>query len=119
MDLIKEQIRIAAGEPLSVDPGGHQDLRPCHRMQDQRGESGEELYAMPGHDHRHPSARAAAESVWTRRFTTITGSRPNYDSMILKLIVHDKDRESAIAKMRSALGELVIEGINDESGFPV
>ena len=35
----------------------------------------------------------------------------NYDSMILKLIVHDKDRESAIAKMRSALGELVIEGI--------
>ena len=35
----------------------------------------------------------------------------NYDSMILKLIVHDKYRESAIAKMRSALGELVIEGI--------
>ncbi len=35
---------------------------------------------------------------------------PNYDSMILKLIVRDKDRASAIAKMRSALGELVIEG---------
>ena len=36
---------------------------------------------------------------------------PNYDSMILKLIVHDGDRASAIAKMRSALGELVIEGV--------
>ena len=42
---------------------------------------------------------------------------PNYDSMILKLIVRDKDRESAIAKMRSALGELVIEGINTNLDF--
>ena len=47
MDLIKEQIRIR----------GHQDLWPCYRMQDQRGESGEELYAMSGHDHRYPSPR--------------------------------------------------------------
>ena len=42
---------------------------------------------------------------------------PNYDSMILKLIVRDKDRESAIAKMRSALGELVIEGIKTNLDF--
>lgn len=42
---------------------------------------------------------------------------PNYDSMILKLIVHDKDRPSAIAKMRSALGELVIEGITTNVDF--
>ena len=41
----------------------------------------------------------------------------NYDSMILKLIVHDKDRESAIAKMRSALGELIIEGIDTNLDF--
>ena len=37
--------------------------------------------------------------------------------MILKLIVHDKDRKSAIAKMRSALGELVIEGIETNLDF--
>ncbi len=37
--------------------------------------------------------------------------------MILKLIVHDKDRPSAIAKMRSALGELVIEGITTNVDF--
>ena len=42
---------------------------------------------------------------------------PNYDSMLLKLIVHDKDRGSAIAKMRSALGELVIEGIETNLDF--
>ena len=43
---------------------------------------------------------------------------PNYDSMILKLIVRDKDRESAIAKMRSALGSLSSRD-QYESGFPV
>ena len=35
----------------------------------------------------------------------------------MKLIVHGKDRESAIAKMRSALGELVIEGIETNLDF--
>lgn len=35
---------------------------------------------------------------------------PHYDSMIAKLIVHDRDRESALNKMDRALGELVIEG---------
>ena len=41
----------------------------------------------------------------------------NYDSMLLKLIVHGEDRETAIAKMRSALGELVIEGSNTNLDF--
>ena len=75
LDLIKEQIRIAAGEPLSVT---QEDIQ------------------ITGH---------AIEC------------RINYDSMILKLIVHDKDRPSAIAKMRSALGELVIEGITTNVDF--
>ena len=37
---------------------------------------------------------------------------PNYDSMIGKLIVHGDTREQALARMRTALGETVIEGIN-------
>ena len=36
---------------------------------------------------------------------------PYYDSMLAKLIVHAKSREEAILKMRSALGEVIIEGI--------
>lgn len=36
---------------------------------------------------------------------------PYYDSMIAKIIVHAKDRPSAIAKMRSALGEINIDGV--------
>ena len=34
---------------------------------------------------------------------------PNYDSMIMKVIVHDKDRASAITKLRSTLGEVIID----------
>ena len=41
----------------------------------------------------------------------------NYDSMLMKLIVYDQDRESAIAKMRSALGEVIIEGIETNINF--
>ena len=42
-----------------------------------------------------------------------TGYRvpPNYDSMIGKLIVHGPDRETAIARMRVALSEMVVDGI--------
>lgn len=42
---------------------------------------------------------------------------PNYDSMIMKVIVHDKDRASAIAKMRSVLGEVIIEGVETNLDF--
>lgn len=42
---------------------------------------------------------------------------PNYDSMLLKLIAHGKDRDEAIQKMRSALGELIIEGIETNVDF--
>jgi acetyl-CoA carboxylase biotin carboxylase subunit len=37
---------------------------------------------------------------------------PYYDSMLAKLIVHGKDREDALAKMQSALGEVIIEGVD-------
>ena len=37
---------------------------------------------------------------------------PYYDSMLAKLIVHAKSREEAIMKMKSALGEVIIEGID-------
>ena len=40
-----------------------------------------------------------------------------YDSMIGKLIVHGKDRAEAIAKMKSALGEFVVEGIHTNTDF--
>lgn len=41
----------------------------------------------------------------------------NYDSMIAKVIVHGKDRKESIAKMKSALREFVIEGIDTNIEF--
>ena len=41
----------------------------------------------------------------------------NYDSMLAKVIVHGKNREESIAKMRSAIAELVIEGIDTNVEF--
>lgn len=42
---------------------------------------------------------------------------PTYDSMLLKLIVHGKDRTESIAKMKSAVAELVIEGVQTNRDF--
>lgn len=41
----------------------------------------------------------------------------SYDAMIAKLIVHGKDREESICKMKSAIAELVIEGIDTNMDF--
>ena len=89
MDLIKEQIRIAAEKNFMPCPGMITDIHLP-------GGRGVRVDTAVYNNYRIP---------------------PNYDSMILKLIVRDKDRESAIAKMRSALGELVIEGINTNLDF--
>jgi acetyl-CoA carboxylase biotin carboxylase subunit len=116
LDLIIEQIRIAAGEPLSVtqdqikiqghaiecrinaeNPARH--FMPCPGLITNVHTPGGNGVRVDSHiysDYRVP---------------------PNYDSMLLKLIVHGKDRKSAIAKMRSALGELVIEGIETNLDF--
>ena len=42
---------------------------------------------------------------------------PNYDSMIVKIIVYDRDRQSAIKKMISTLGEVVVEGVKTNIDF--
>ena len=42
---------------------------------------------------------------------------PTYDSMLAKIIVHGKDREESISKMKSAIAELVVEGIKTNADF--
>ena len=42
---------------------------------------------------------------------------PTYDSMLAKLIVHGKNREESIAKMKSAVAEFVVEGITTNIDF--
>lgn len=110
MDLVKEQIRIAAGEPLSVK---QEDVKISgHAIECRINAENPEKNFMPCpgtiEEIHLPGGRGVRVDTAAYNHYKIPA---NYDSMILKLIVHDKDRESAIAKMRSALGELVIEGI--------
>lgn len=115
VDLIKEQIRVAAGLPLSfrqnqIKPSGHvievrvnaedpERFVPCPgKLQ---------VFNLPG----GPGVRVdtCAYAGWT--------VPPYYDSMIAKLIVHAPTRDEAIARMKRALYEFTIEGIKTTIPF--
>ena len=110
LDLIKEQIFIAAGEKLQwkqkdIHITGHaiecrlnaenpaKNFMPCPGKIDY-------LHLPGGNGVRIDSAIYTGYTI-----------PPNYDSMIAKIIVYGKDRQTAIDKMRSALGEVNIDGI--------
>ena len=116
MDLIREQIRIAAGEPLLVTQD--QIRIEGHAIECRINAENPSRHFMPCpglitnvHTPGGNGVRVDSHIYCDYRVP------PNYDSMLLKLIVHGKDRKSAIAKMRSALGELVIEGIETNLDF--
>ncbi|MFT5712092.1 MAG: acetyl-CoA carboxylase biotin carboxylase subunit [Glaciecola sp.] len=109
VDLIKEQLRIAAGQPLSIEQSqiqirGHaiecrinaedpQTFIPC---------AGKiTMFHAPG----------GLGVRWESHIYSGYTVPPYYDSMIGKLITYGDTREEAIAKMRHALRELVVEGI--------
>ena len=115
-DLIKEQINIAAGEKLSFT----QDdvVIRGHAIECRINAENPERNFMPcpgliTNVHFPGGKGVRVDSHIYNNYRV----PPNYDSMLLKLIVHSKDRATAIAKMRSALGELVIEGIDTNLDF--
>lgn len=116
LDLIKAQIRIAAGEPLGftqeeVVLRGHAIECRINAENPSRG-----FMPCPGQitNVHVPGGRGVRIDTAIYNDYRVP---PHYDSMLLKLIVYDRDRPSAIAKMRSALGELIIEGIETNLDF--
>lgn len=116
IDIIKEQLKIASGEKLQYKQDdikftGHslearinaenpyKNFMPCP------GEI-KELHIPGGNGIRIDTAIYPGYKI-----------PPTYDSMIAKSIVHGKDRNESIAKMKSALGEFVIDGINTNIDF--
>lgn len=116
IDLVKEQMRIADGRKLSytqddVQIKGHaiecrinaedprHNFRPCPGTIT-------DMYLPGGKGIRIDSAIYSGYTI-----------SPYYDSMIAKLIVYAKSRKEAIAKMHSALGEVIIEGITTNIDF--
>ena len=111
IDLIKEQIRIASGKKLSYAQedghlGGH--AIEC-RINAENPEKG--FRPSPGTitDMYLPGGKGIRIDAAIYSGYTIP---PYYDSMVAKLIVWAKNRNEAIRKMQSALGEIIIEGID-------
>lgn len=110
LDLIKEQIHIAQGEKLAFK---QKDIElKGHAIECRINAEDPERNFMPNPgkiDYLHlPGGNGIRVDSAIFSGYTIP---PYYDSMIAKIIVYAKDRKSAIDKMRSALGELNIDGV--------
>jgi acetyl-CoA carboxylase biotin carboxylase subunit len=109
VDIVKEQIRIAAGERLSFKQG---DVTfTGHSIECRVNAEDPETFApSPGVIHAFSVPGGPGVRVDTFAHSECTVS-PYYDSMIAKIIVHGRDRQEAIARMRRTLEMTVIEGI--------
>lgn len=116
VDLIKEQIKIASGEKLEftqddIKLDGHAiECRinaedPDKNFMPNAGTI-KEMYMPGGNGVRVDSSIYSGYEI-----------NPFYDSMLAKLIVHGKSRKETIDKMRSALGEVIIEGIKSNVDY--
>ena len=116
LDLIKEQIRVAAGEPLSVTQD-QVEIRG-HAIECRINAENPQKHFMPCPGRIQTVHLPGGNGVRVDTHIYSDYKVPaNYDSMLMKLIVYDKDREAAIAKMQSALGEVIIEGIETTINF--
>ncbi|PWR03442.1 acetyl-CoA carboxylase biotin carboxylase subunit [Meridianimarinicoccus roseus] len=110
VDLVREQIRVAAGQPLSF---GQDDLRINGHAIEVRinAERLPNFNPCPG----TITAYHAPGGLGVRMDSALyNGYRipPYYDSLIGKLIVHGRDRPEALARLNRALGELIVDGID-------
>jgi acetyl-CoA carboxylase biotin carboxylase subunit len=109
IDLIKEQIRLAAGHPLSLR---QQDVTLTGHSLECRinAEDPEKFTPSPGTITKYspPGGFGIRVDSAMESGSVVV---PYYDSMIAKLITHGRDRQESVARMKRALGEFIIEGI--------
>lgn len=118
IDIVKEQIRIAAGEKLGIK---QRELKPNGHAIECRINAEDPLKGF------RPSPGKITALHFPGGFGVRVDSHiyqeyvipPYYDSMIAKLIVHAKTREEAIARMLRALEEFVIEGVHTTIPFHI
>ena len=115
IDIVKEQIKLSAGLPLEyrqnqIKPSGH--AIECRI----NAEDPERFIPSPGKITFLSLPGGPGVRVDTAIYCGYVVPS-HYDSLIAKLIVHGKDRTEAIAKMRRALDEFIIEGVNTTIPF--
>ena len=109
IDIVKQQLLIAAGEPLSIK---QEDIKIIGHAMECRlnAEDSDTFIPSPGKITRYHSAGGFGVRVDSHIYSGYTVP-PNYDSMIGKLITHGEDRATAIKRMQGALQEMIIDGI--------
>jgi len=109
LDLVKEQIRVAAGLPLSFSQ--NQVLIKGHSIECRiNAEDPEKFTPSPGTITAFNPPGGPGVRVETAAYTQYV-IPPYYDSMIAKLVVHADTRDDAIMRMQRALTEFIIEGV--------
>jgi acetyl-CoA carboxylase biotin carboxylase subunit len=109
VDIVKEQLKIAAGAGLSYR---QEDIRWTGHAVECRinAEDPKNFLPSPGTITQYHAPGGPGIRVDTHIYNGYTVP-PYYDSMIAKLVAHGEDRASALARMRGALSEIVIDGI--------
>ena len=110
VDIVREQIKIAAGEPLSIKQS---DVRLRGHAVECRinAENSETFLPSPGQITQYHQPGGPGIRVDSHIFHNYKVP-PYYDSMIAKVIAYGENREQAIQRMRGALREMVVEGID-------
>ncbi|MDH4027198.1 MAG: acetyl-CoA carboxylase biotin carboxylase subunit, partial [Nitrospirota bacterium] len=115
IDIVKEQIRVAAGQPLGFKQS---DIKFSGHSIECRinAEDPVKFFPSPGTISLFIPPGGQGVRVDTAAYTGWTVPM-HYDSLIAKLIAHGRDREEALMKMKRALREFVIEGIKTTIPF--
>ena len=110
VDLVREQLRVASGLPLSFSQS---DIKiKGHSIECRiNAEDAKTFIPCPGRIETYHAPGGPGVRVDSHIYTGYTVP-PYYDSMIGKLITYGSTRDIAIARMNTALSEMVIEGIN-------
>ena len=116
VDIIKEQIKIASGEVLSFKQKDIAFTGHSMEVRINAEDPDKNFMPCPGtiKDLHLPGGNGVRIDTAIYPGYKIP---PTYDSMIAKIIVHGKDRNESIAKMRSCVAELVVDGIKTNTDF--
>jgi len=115
-DLVKEQIRVAAGEPLSFVMNGHRLRGHAIECRVNAEDPARNFQPSPGTITAYHPPGGPGVRVDTHIYAGYTVP-PYYDSLLAKVIVHGNTRAEALARMRQALDSFIIEGVTTTIPF--
>ena len=116
IDIVKEQIRVASGLPLSIDQEMVQMNGWAIECRINAEDPLNDFAPSPGKLTYYREPGGAGIRVDSGVYTNYT-IPPFYDSMISKLIAWGRDRDEAIIRMRRALYEFIIAGVKNNIPF--